>query len=302
MKMKTNLMAPAMIAALLLGACSNDEDMNQVDLSKPIALSFAPAPLDVQTRATIGVGNASFQQGDKVGVYVDDAGYSNICYTCGGNAWSTTEDLYWPEDATYTFRAYYPYMETVSTAVSLPADQSTEAAFTKADLMWVSANYQATNSNITLTLGHRMSLIKLDVSQGEGITLDEIKTMTPAILGSIPTVGTWDLTTGEVTFAADAETTDNIRPYMKDNGDGTLTYYALVMPNTVFRDGDRFFSLTDGTTTYSYRLNIENGFTAGQAQYCDIDLTMHRTGISLTGFGIGNWTESATGSGTVTMD
>ena len=46
-------------------------------------------------------------------------------------------------------------------------------------------------------------------------------------------------------------------------------------------------------------LNIDGGFTAGQSQYCDIDLTVNRTGISLSGFGIGNWTPGQSGSGTV---
>ena len=89
---------------------------------------------------------------------------------------------------------------------------------------------------------------------------------------------------------------------MVDNGDGTLTYYALVMPGTVFEEDAKFFSLTDAGTTYSYDLNIDGGFTAGASQYCDIDLTVHRTGITLSGFSVGNWTSGATGSGSVTMD
>ena len=278
MKKNLYLMAAAMTAALALGACSNDDEntVNGVDLSKPISLSFSPAPLDVQTRATIGVTGAAFESGDRVGVYVDGAGYSNILYTCGEASWSTASDLYWPDAGTYTFRAYYPYMETVDGAVALPADQGTKEAFT-----------------------HKMSLIKLDVSEGEAITLDDIKAMTPAIHGTISTAGTWDLTTGAISLAADATTVTGITPYRVDNGT-SVTYYALVIPGTTFEEGDRFFSLTDAEgTTYSYELNISGGFTAGQSQYCDIDLTVNRTGISLSGFGIGNWTPGQSGSGTV---
>lgn len=144
-----------------------------------------------------------------------------------------------------------------------------------------------------------MSLIKLDVSEGEAITLDDIKAMTPAIHGTISTAGTWDLTTGAISLAADATTVTGITPYRVDNGT-SVTYYALVIPGTTFEEGDRFFSLTDAEgTTYSYELNISGGFTAGQSQYCDIDLTVNRTGISLSGFGIGNWTLGQSGSGTV---
>ncbi len=86
-KMKNNLfiMAGAMIAALSLGACSED-DTHGVDLSKPISLSFQPAA--VVTKATVGVAaDASFDQNDKVGVYVDGAGYSNVCFTAGVSAY-----------------------------------------------------------------------------------------------------------------------------------------------------------------------------------------------------------------------
>lgn len=304
MKKNLYIMATAMAAVLALGACSNDDEnmVNGVDLSKPISLSFSPAQIDVQTRATIGVTGAAFESGDRVGVYVDGTGYSNILYTCGGTSWSTASDLYWPDDGTYTFRAYYPYMETVDGAVTLPDDQSMPKVFTQADRMWTSADRAASNSNITLTLDHVMSLIKLDVSEGEGISLSEIKAMTPAIHGTIPTAGTWDLTTGAISLVTDATTISSITPYRVDNGT-SVTYYALVIPGTTFEEGDRFFSLTDaGGTTYSYKLDISGGFTAGQSQYCDIDLKVNRTGISINSFGIGNWKPGKEGSGNVTMD
>lgn len=303
-KMKKNLfiMAGAMIAALSLGACSNEDDAHGVDLSKPISLSFQPAA--VMTKATVGVAtNASFEKDDKVGVYVDNAGYENVCFTNTNNVnWTASQTMYWPDASTYTIRAYYPYMETVSNVVTLPADQSSEAAFTAADRMWVGVPQSATNSPISLTLQHMMSLLKLDITDGEGMSLDAIRQMKPAILGTMPATGTWDLMTGEITFPAeDGSSVKNIEPFLEDNGT-SLTYYALVMPGTKFEYGKKFFSLTDGGTTYSYTLNIEGGFTAGSSAYCDLDLTVHRTGISISGFSIGQWKEGTTGEGDVVME
>ena len=303
-KMKNNLfiMAGAMIAALSLGACSED-DTHGVDLSKPISLSFQPAA--VVTKATVGVAaNASFDKDDKVGVYVDNAGYNNVCFTNTDNVnWTASQTMYWPDASTYTIRAYYPYMETVSNVVTLPEDQSDKAAFTAADRMWVSASQPATNSAINLTLQHKMSLLKLDIQDGQGMTLEAIRQMTPAIHGKMPSTGTWDLTTGEITFPAEGGSSlSNIVPYLEDN-ETSLTYYALVMPGTKFEYGKKFFSLTDdGGTTYSYTLNIEDGFTAGASAYCDLDLTVHRTHISISGFNIGQWEEGIKGEGSVTMD
>lgn len=302
-KMKKDLfiMAGAMIAALSLGACSED-DTHGVDLSKPISLSFQPAA--VVTKATVGVAaDASFETNDKVGVYVDNAGYNNVCFTNTNNVnWTASQTMYWPDASTYTFRAYYPYMETVSNVVTLPENQSGKAAFTAADRMWVGVPQPATNSAISLTLQHKMSLLKLDITAGPGMSLDAIRQMKPAILGTIPSTGTWDLTTGEITFPAEGgSSVKSIEPYREDN-ETSLTYYALVMPGTKFTEGEKFFSLTDGGTTYSYTLNIEDGFTAGASEYCDLDLTVHRTGISISGFSIGQWKEGTTGEGDVTMD
>lgn len=302
-KMKKDLfiMAGAMIAVLSLGACSED-DAHGVDLSKPISLSFQPAA--VVTKATVGVAaDASFDQNDKVGVYVDGAGYNNVCFTNTNNVnWTASQTMYWPDASTYTIRAYYPYMETVSNVVTLPEDQSDKATFTTADRMWVGVPQPATNSAINLTLQHKMSLLKLDITAGPSMSLDDIRQMTPAILGDMPSTGTWDLTTGEITFPAEGSSTlTSIEPYRVDNGT-SLTYYALVMPGTKFEYGKKFFSLRDGGTTYSYMLNITDGFTAGASEYCDLDLTVHRTHISISGFNIGQWKEGTTGEGDVTMD
>lgn len=302
-KMKKDLfiMAGAMIAALSLGACSED-DTHGVDLSKPISLSFQPAA--VVTKATVGVAaDASFETNDKVGVYVDNAGYNNVCFTNTNNVnWTASQTMYWPDASTYTIRAYYPYMETVSNVVTLPENQSGKAAFTAADRMWVGVPQAATNCAINLTLQNKMSLLKLDITAGPGMSLDAIRQMKPAILGTIPSTGTWDLTTGEITFPAEGgSSVKSIEPYREDN-ETSLTYYALVMPGTKFTEGEKFFSLTDGGTTYSYTLNIKDGFTAGASAYCDLDLTVHRTHISISGFNIDEWKAGTTGKGDVTME
>ena len=65
MKMKTYLMAPAMIAALLLAACNDDDG---VDMDRPIALNFSTD--GVVTRATIAETGETFEAGDRVGVYL----------------------------------------------------------------------------------------------------------------------------------------------------------------------------------------------------------------------------------------
>ena len=319
MKKNLYIIATAMAAVLALGACSNDDEniVNGVDLSKPISLSFSPAQIDVQTRATIGVTGA-FENGDRVGVYVSsstlaDAEYRNIRFTAGANNTWTSSDMYWQSGTdTYTLTAYYPFAgeegtAAASLAVCLPADQSDPDTYSAADYLWAQIPAQApTNGAISMTLNHQMSLLKLDMTAGDDMTLAEIATMTPAILGTIPAAGTWDLTSGNITAATEegATTHASIRPYMDyDASANTLTYYALVMPATSFEQDSKFLTLTaTNGTEFSYDLNVTGGIEAGANTYCDLDLTVNRTGITISSFSIGDWQQGKGGSGNVTMD
>lgn len=306
MKTETTLRSAlvALCCGMALTACHNDDEPG-VDLSKPIQLSFSPAQMGAESRATIAVTNAAFEQGDEVGVYTD-AGYSNVLFTnMDGSSWVASEQMYWPDAGTYTFRAYYPHQDNVTdetaVPVNLPADQNDADKLTDIDYMWATAEQAASNGIINMTLNHKMSLLKLDVTDGDGITLDEIRGMDASILGSIPNTGTWNLATGTVTIATGSQNHTAITPYRVDNGT-SLTYYALVMPGTTFAESAPFFQLTDGNATYTYVLNISGGITAGEAQYCYISLDVDRTGIDLRAFTVGDWTEDKTGSGTATMD
>ena len=312
--MKKNLfiLASAM-AALALGACSNEEETHGVDLSKPISLDFRPAA--VQTRATVGVEDANFVINDVVGVYVssstlEGSEYANIEFTYDNTKW-ITKTLYWPNGTdSYTITAYYPFAGSENTAaatlsVSVPDDQS-GTAYTKADYMWAQkTSVTPTNDVIPFTLDHKMSLLKLDItaSPNMGLGLSQINSMTPAILGSIPATGTWDLATGDITPDDKSTTHQSIRPYAAYVANQSLTYYALVMPGTTFKKGDKFFTLTDGEdNTYSYSLNIEGGITAGEGKYVELDLTVTRKGINITSFAIGDWQPDQSGSGMVELE
>ena len=171
--------------SLTLTACHDDNEPG-VDLSRPISLNFTPAALGAQSRVTFGLAGATFEQGDQVGLYMDGTGYDNILYTCGGTTWSTDgDDLYWPDAGTYTFRAYYPYEETVADETAVPvtlsADQGDTDKLTANDYMWGTADRAASNGAVSLTLDHKMSLLKLDITAGTAILPDEIKAMTPLL-------------------------------------------------------------------------------------------------------------------------
>lgn len=331
--MKTNRMivATAITATLFaLGACSNSDEpnVNVVDLTKPIDLRMESAI--VVTRSLISEGATTFEAGDKVGIYLGapadndnptapaSGKYKNMEYTLGGQstpggqggqAW-TGAPIYW-QSATqkHTLYAYYPFAGTHGTAavdnklpVSIAQDQNADAGkgYKAADYMWKRVVVAPTNSSVALTLDHRMSLIKVTMTAGAGFDeLSDVAKLTPSIRGSIYKAGTWNLADGTIaatTTGADA-TYSEITPYVVDKSADaaapSLTYYAIVMPGTLFSNGSEFVSLaaTDGTT-YAYKLALTGGgnLATKAGEYYHFTLTAKKAGIVLNAFTIGKWT------------
>lgn len=335
MKTSKMIVATALTATLFaLGACSNSDEPNVVDLTKPIDLRMESAV--VVTRSLISEGATTFEAGDKIGIYLGAPGadntptgltsgkYQNMEYTLGGQGGQTWtgSPIYW-QSATqkHTLYAYYPFAGTHGTApadgklpVSIAANQHADAGkgYKAADYMWVKAVVAPTNSSVALTLDHRMSLIKVTMKKGAGFDkLSDVAALAPSIRGSIYKAGTWNLADGTIaptTTGTDA-THSAITPYVVDNStagaaDASLTYYAIVMPGTLFSNGSEFVSLADADgTTYAYKLALTGGgnLTTKAGEYYHFKLTANKAGIALDSFTIGAWTAGPEENGDADM-
>lgn len=323
MKTSKIIVATALTATIFaLGACSNSNEPNVVDLTKPIDLRMESAV--VTTRSLISEGATQFELGDKIGIYLGAPGandnptgltsgkYRNMEYTLGaqsatpGQSWTGTP-IYW-QSATqkHTLYAYYPFAGTDATPVAddkLPVgiaqDQNADGGkgYKAADYMWTQSVVEPTNSTVSLTLNHCMSLIKVTMIAGDGFaSLAEVAALTPAIHGSIYKAGTWNLADGTIAATAADGTHDKITPYVADNvADATapgLTYWVIVMPGTAFVSGSQFVSLqqADGTT-YAYNLALSGGgnLVTEAGKYYHFALSAKKGGIELTTFSIGAW-------------
>lgn len=340
--MKTNRMivATALTATLFaLGACSNSDEpnVNVVDLTKPIDLRMESAV--VTTRSLISEGATTFEAGDKIGIYLGAPGaddnptapasgkYKNMEYTLGGQstpggqggqAW-TGSPIYW-QSATqkHTLYAYYPFAGTPGTAaaddklpVSIAQDQNADGGkgYKAADYMWKQVVVAPTNSPVALTLDHGMSLIKVTMTLGAGFDkLSDVAALAPSIRGSIYKAGTWNLADGTIAATTADATYSAITPYVVDKSADaaapSLTYYAIVMPGTLFSNGSEFVSLaaTDGTT-YAYKLALSGGgdLTTKAGEYYHFNLTANKAGIALSSFTIGAWATGTDENGNADM-
>lgn len=303
--------ALAMTAATVaLGSCSNDE-VEVVDITKPINLNVGVGGV-TQTRVTIA-DNATFEEDNSIGLFMgaltnsETKGalgsitkFDNTQYTLSGSTWSGNS-IYWQNTADYhTIYAYSPYQNQSSVTdykipFTLKADQAEESGknYKAVDFLWSAVTTKATSSTVPIELSHKMSLIKVTLAAGSGMTAGELAGLEMSILAtsgqSISADGVFNLNDGTCT-AADSQTSEALTaltPYRSEN-----TFYAIVMPGTVFTNASDFIKLTatDGTV-YLYKLGLDgssNLTMVGGNKY-EFTLSANKKGITLTQFTISSW-------------
>ena len=172
--------------ALLATACSNDdENLDGVDINKPIDLQLMPAPATTaDTKAAIDA--TAFDSDDNVGLFlawtegasaqvpiansiVQNSTWQNGSITNGS-------ELYWQNTADeHTIYAYYPHADltagTYSVPVTIQADQQTAgtAGFENANVLYGTFSGQA-QSSVSIAMGHKMSQVTVKLEGGKGYT------------------------------------------------------------------------------------------------------------------------------------
>lgn len=315
MKKQQILFASALALTLALGACTNDNEPQVVDLTKPISLDFG---LEATTKVAIE-NPIGFDNGDAVGVYLatsDDqtqaainAGQpvNNVQFQLNGGTWDGV--IYWQNTAQWqTLYAYYPYDAALdgtqtTKAVSVQADQYSNngQAYKAADYLWgVNRPVMATVSSQTIQLKHRMARIVVKLSCGDDMAPEELQAIAPSLklLGTnIPTQGTFEVKDGSITAdQAQDNTLSEVMPYSTRTADGSgaYTYYAILLPGTQFANGAEFVSLTDTDgTPYIYKLNAGgNDLQLVAGNEYTFKLKANKAGIDLAQFTIESWTNN----------
>lgn len=181
--------------------------------AKSTPMTFLVSHPGQTTRAT----ETSFEQNDRIGLYVADAKaqleiggnlVNNEALTYDGSKWAAARTLYW-DKGTYTAYAYYPYLEDVSSITDQPfsvvLDQSTAKSkeamggYEASDLLFASSkNISASASPIPLNFKHIMSKLKIRLIKGEDFEGDMPTTAQVTIHNTVPTA-TIDLQAGVAT-------------------------------------------------------------------------------------------------------
>ena len=187
--------ACAMMTTALFSSCSSNDEEQIVDNQQPVDLKITAG---ISTRAV----NATWTAGDKIGVFSMDGttpSYSNMSYTTvngDGNFTASSEDqtIMLPADnSSRTIAAYYPFT-TAAASGTYSIDVSNQSNQEAIDLLVANpvSGVSKTSPVAALEFHHKLVKIDLSISPGEGISQEQLASMTVTISNQ-PTTGTCDV-------------------------------------------------------------------------------------------------------------
>lgn len=311
--MKSKYLVAAL--ALTLVACSNDETDNRV-VNEPTAARFYGEISEAATRAA----GTTWTAGDAIGVTGTSSSttYTNIKYEYVANGQpfnvaTSGNEIYYQNNNSVTFSAYYPFSGTEKSAPSTvtktiaAADQdatnkSVEGKFTpqsQIDYLYGTGTGERgkNDGNVTFSFKHMMSKLVLVFIAGYEVNLNDL---TGYKLDDLEMNGSFDPTDG----TAAASTTSNTKtltiekkniPFTSENGKqiSSLILYpqtANAATLTVTVDGREFTAnlIIPAKTETSH----DNGLVSGKKYTYNV--TVGTQAVTVSQADIDDWTEGVT--------
>ena len=239
----------AVTVCTILSSCSSPEEVPE-PTPQPTPEAEAKIPINLSIGNAVRANDETFEANDEVGVYVVNytdgtagtlapAGNQadNMRFTYIDNAWTPDEAIYWKDDSTPAdIIVYYPYDENLSSITAYPfsvqTDQSSADNFWASDFLWGKATgISPTFSAVPVTTNHSLSRIILNLQRGEGYTAEDWAAAEKSVsITNVKTSATIDISTGIATATGEAT---NVTPLMVSEGDNTICYHAMMIPQEI---------------------------------------------------------------------
>lgn len=293
--MKTRFLALATLA-LTMAACSNDDENN----NQPTARFSAEIHDATLTRAA----GTSWHENDEIGITATEneamKQYSNVKYTtANGDGNFTGSPIYFQDNNTVTFTAYYPFNGKEGTAAGMLENntktQTTDYQKTIDYLFAKAENKSCNDANVTFNFYHKMSQITLTfVNDGNDTDISDITAYT---ISGLKMEGTFNTADGTATAKAEGSVEDlTIEGISGLSGDEAEVASVILYPQSVARVT---LTVTLGGQDYSCELDIEDDELKAGNNYT-FDITVSKTGLTVQKSGIEGW-NPIEGNGTATM-
>lgn len=264
-----------LVSLLVLAACSSQNGEEPVVEQPSNAVNLA-----INTRVTRAITDASgitsFAEGDQItlyssGLFQEMAAEPYIVKAAGEleHASGKTFSYYGTQGA--TFYAYYP-SNTVSSnryeaTFEVSSDQSMDGSFGFSDLMTATSSVDAAQSEaVNLSFAHRLSLVKVDLSQFDfNVKGVELINIYPQV--------TWSYSSDAV-FTVTTATPTSIRMGTNVAADAAgKIYWAVVPPQSMSSGNPLIMITTDTGKSYTYKPSNDIPFNEGTITSFALKLT-----------------------------
>jgi len=279
-------------AALMLAACSEEDDCN-------VAVRFT-ANID-NAKATRAL-STTWEDGDAIGITATTntsmSKYQNYKYTtAAGSLGDFTADaaeaIYFQNDASVDFTAYYPYSGTNGMAAGTLANNTravnqTADAQKQIDYLFAPAKSASEASpTVNFVFSHKMSKIELTFQSGDDIDISEIESYTISGLKMEGTFNTADGTATAISSAAEDLTISTT----------AAASSVIIYPQEVT---DVALSVTVDGQAYKCSLISSTQALAAGNKYV-YTITVNKTGLKVASCSISDWETGASNTGTAEM-
>ncbi|MCF2738801.1 MULTISPECIES: fimbrillin family protein [Bacteroidaceae] len=316
MKAKTIFMAT--LAAAVLTACNNDEN-TVIDIGASQATFTAAIDGQVNTRAY----DRTWEAGDAIGISGISGGitYTNVQYITdsdgtSGNFTVGTQgnEIYYQDDNSVTFTAYYPWANLAADATTITADTRAQASQSDFDFLWSRQTGSKASPNVQFIFAHKMAKLVLTIQKGNDVSYQEVQDAVLS-LGGFKYSGTFNVTDGTTstaddlatgwTFAGNTSETGYNAPFVPNATAESVSYTLILFPQefssplpiTATLTGMQSFSATLDFTAANVDAgdtDAKNEWVAGR-QY-NLSVTLHKTDITVDGCTIQGWDEANGGN------
>ncbi len=287
------------IAAGISACGSNDTPQTP---EKPA--SSDPIQIKINASADASrVGDTSFDNGDKVGIYVVNYNgatpgnllssgnhVDNMLFTFSG-AWNSATPIYWKDNETHAdFYLYYPYKANIAAVDAIPfevkSDQSSEQNYKSSELLAGSVkNVAPTADEVNINARHLMSQINITLEAGDGFKPEDLNSGNISVrINDVCTNCTLNLASCTV---APSGLPTTVTPGKKNN-----VYRALLPPQTV--EETNLITVTADGRDFNFRKAFT--FESGKIHKFNVRFNKTSNGVNV---GITPWDNDGTDNGGV---
>lgn len=316
MKMKHIFLA--MLAVGLLSACNNENEITGIGDSPAVFSGNIAGQGSAATRAY----DTSWEEGDLIGISgtTGEVTYTNVSYTTTGADGNFTvstpgQDIYFQDEQPVTFTAYYPWSNLTAGVTTIAADTRDQAGQNGFDFLWAQASGSKAQPRVSFHFAHKMTKVVFTIHRGADVSFSEVQSAALSLGGYLPE-GTFSVTDGTATADATAAltapqtfagstTSSHNAPSAADATAQTVAYTLILFPQE-FAAPLTFTANLGTAQTLTAGLDFSAGnrdagdtepknvWVAGR-QY-NMDITLNKTSIQVTGCTITEWTEVDAGN------